>query len=93
MKHLKYQLTATGAEATTARVLFRFVIRAVLLSLFALFAADGFAKTLANLFVLTGLYCVVAAIIRREEPLGPALTHIDEAAAYAIGAGMVAWAS
>ncbi len=80
-------------EPATARVLLRFLIRAAMLSMFAVFGADGFAKTLVNLLVLTGLYCVVAAIIKREEPLGPVLTHLDEAAAYAMGAGMVAWIS
>ena len=37
-----------------------------------------------------GLWCRVAAF-RREAPFGPALTHFDEAAAYALIACVVGW--
>jgi hypothetical protein len=39
------------------------------------------------------LYCLIAAPIRREEPLGPDLTHFDEAAAYGVIACLAAWVS
>jgi hypothetical protein len=80
-------------ESIASRVLLRFLIRIAMLSVFAAFGAEGFVRTLSNLFVLTALYCVVAAIMRREEPLGPTLTHLDEAAAYAAGAVLASWIS
>ena len=38
-------------------------------------------------------YCIFVAAIRREEPFAPALTHFDEAAAYAVIARLAAWTS
>ena len=79
-------------ELATSRVLLRFVIRTTILGIFAIVIAQGFAKTFASLLTLTGLYCVVAGAVKREEPFGPALTNYDEAAAYAVvGASVASW--
>jgi hypothetical protein len=43
--------------------------------------------------VWAAFYCIFAAAVRREQPFGPALTHFDEAAAYAVIAGLAAWTS
>lgn len=66
----------------SAYVLTRFVLRIVLLSVFASIGSQGFGKTFETLLVMAALYCIFAAAIRREAPFGPVLTHFDEAAAY-----------
>jgi hypothetical protein len=71
----------------SAYVLTRFFLRILLLGVFAMLGSQGFTKTIESLLVLAVFYCIFAAAIRREAPLGPALTHLDEAAAYAV----VAW--
>jgi hypothetical protein len=77
----------------SAQPLTRFFLRLVIFSIFAAFGSQGFGKTLESLLVLAVFYCVFIAAIRREEPFGPALTHFDEAAAYAVIAGLAAWTS
>jgi len=64
----------------SSQVLFRFVLRLVLLSAFASLSTRGFGTALA----LSAIFCVVVASIRREPVFGPVLTHWDEAAAYAV---------
>jgi hypothetical protein len=64
------------------RVLVRFSLRMAILICFA--------KTLESLMALAACYCIVIGGFRREFPLGPVLTHYDEAAAYALTAGL-AW--
>ena len=65
-------------------VLIRFLLRMLILSVLAALGSQGFAKALDSLLSLAMLYCVIIALIRRESPFGPALTHFDEAAAYAV---------
>ena len=60
----------------SSQVLFRFVLRLVLLSAFASLSTRGFG--------MSAIFCVVVASIRREPVFGPVLTHWDEAAAYAV---------
>ncbi len=74
----------------SAYALTRFFIRLAVFGVFAALGQQGFGKTLANLMILAVIYCVVAAAIRREQPFGPALTHFDEAAAYAFIADVAA---
>jgi hypothetical protein len=74
-------------ELSSIHVLIRFVLRMILLGIFATFGSQGFGKTFESLLILAVLYCVSAAAVRREAPFGPILTHFDEAAACAaIGA-------
>jgi hypothetical protein len=74
---------------SSSQVLTRFLLRLVFLTAFAAFGAQGFARTLATLLVLSEIFCVVMAAFRREAPLGPVLTHWDEAAGYALAYGVV----
>ncbi len=76
-------------EIASAQVLIRFVLRIVLLGVFATFGSQGFGKTFESLLLLTVFYCVFAATLRREPPFGPVLTHFDEAAGYAAFGGLV----
>ena len=80
-------------QRLSARVLVRFLLRIVILAVFAGLGSQGFAKTIEQLLVLAVCYCVIIGGIRREAPLGPVLSHYDEAAAYAIAAGLARWAS
>jgi hypothetical protein len=80
-------------EVGSAQAIIRFLLRMVVLCVFAAIGKQGFGKTLASLLVLSALYCFFAAAIRREAPFGPALTHFDEAAAYAALACLSSWAS
>ena len=80
-------------ELASVQVASRFVLRMVVLCVFATLGPQGFGKTLESLLALAALYCVFSAAIRREAPFGPALTHFDEAAAYAVIARVAAWVS
>jgi hypothetical protein len=77
----------------SAQTLTRFFLRLMLLSVFAAFSHQGFGKTLGGLLTLAFFYCLFAAVIRREKPFGPVLTHFDEAAAYAVIARLAGWTS
>lgn len=77
----------------SAHVLIRFLVRMIILCAFAALGSQGFAKALEGLAALAVFYCVFAAAMRREAPFGPALTHFDEAAAYAVTARLAAWLS
>jgi hypothetical protein len=77
----------------SAQALTRFFLLLLILSIFAALGSQGFGKTLEGLLVLAVFYCIFVAAIRREEPFAPALTHFDEAAAYAVIARLAAWTS
>jgi len=64
-------------------VLIRFLVRIPLLGVFAAIGSEGFGRTFEALLLLSVLYCVFTATLRRETPFGPVLTHFDEAAGYA----------
>jgi hypothetical protein len=78
-------------QLRSVQVLTRFLLRMILLSALAGVGNLGFGKSLEGLLALTALYCVFVAAGRREQPFGPALTHFDEAAAYALIAGLASW--
>jgi hypothetical protein len=65
----------------------RFLLRIVILVLFAL-AGRRFGKTLEGLLGLAAFYCTLAGAFRREAIFGDTFTHFDEAAAYAVIAGV-----
>jgi hypothetical protein len=48
---------------------------------------------LEALLLLSAVYCIFATALRAEAPMGPVLTHIDEAAAYMVCARLVSWIS
>ena len=70
---------ATGS----IQVLIRFLLRIALLGIFAAIGSEAFGKAFEALLLLSVVYCVFAATLRREMPFGPMLTHFDEAAGYA----------
>jgi len=74
-------------EISSVRVIVRFTLRIVILTVFASLSSQGFAKTIETLLIVATCYCVFVGGIRREAPLGIALTHYDEAAGYALAAG------
>ena len=82
---------ATRPESVT--VVMRFMLRMVILAVFATFGSLGFPKTLETLLAMATLYCAIVGSMRREAPLGPALTHFDEGAAYALCAFLAARAA
>jgi hypothetical protein len=79
----------TPHQLNSSQVVFRFVLRLALLSMFATFGTQGFGKTFAALLGLSVIFCVVMGTMRREALFGPVLTHWDEAAAYAVLGGIV----
>jgi hypothetical protein len=78
------QRRAIPPQINSRQVLFRIVLRLVLLTTLAAFGSQGFGKTFAALLALSAVFCTVTGVMRREAILGPALTHWDEAAVYAI---------
>jgi hypothetical protein len=78
-------------DLVSAQVVVRFFLRIVVLSIFAALGRQGFGKTIEPLLGLATCYCIVIGGIRREAPLGQALTHYDEAAGYALSAGLASW--
>jgi hypothetical protein len=81
--------SATPHQLNSPQVVFRFVLRLALLSMFATFGSQGFGKTFSALLALSVIFCVVMGTMRREALFGPVLTHWDEAAAYAVLGGLV----
>jgi hypothetical protein len=75
------------AQLVSAQVLARFVMRMIILALFATVGRQGFSQTLQGLLTLAALYCCLAATFRRETLFSDTLTHFDEAAAYGVIAG------
>jgi hypothetical protein len=71
-------------QLSSSQVLWRFVLRLLLLSTFATFSTQGFGTTFAALLTLSATFCAVLGAMRREAMFGPVLTHWDEAAAYAV---------
>ncbi len=70
------------AEIQSTQVIVRFCLRIIVLGVFASFGAAGFGASLAVLLWMTAILSTIAASLRRERFLSPALTHWDEAAAY-----------
>jgi hypothetical protein len=82
-------------DVKSIQVIGRFCIRMVILCLFAALGGNEFGRTLAALLMLSILFCLAAATLRREKPFVASLTSWDEAAAYGLfyalifGAGQV----
>lgn len=82
-------MSATPHQLGSSHVLFRFIFRLVLLSMFATFGTQGFGRTFAALLALSAIFCAVSGVMRREEMFSRVLTHWDEAAAYVLIGGLV----
>jgi hypothetical protein len=80
----------SSERSTSLYVLVRFSMRALILVLFASVSKQGFANALSGMLGLATFYCLFAATFRREAIIGPVLTHFDEAAGYALVAGLAA---
>jgi hypothetical protein len=74
---------------SSVQVLFRFGLRAVLLIAFASFSSQGFGKALVTMLTLAAAFCATVAIMRREMLTWSELSHWDEAAMYAVAAGLM----
>jgi hypothetical protein len=86
---MEHPRSALSHQPNSSQVCFRFLLRLVLLCLFANLGPQGFAQTFATLLAFSAVFCAIAGTLRREALLGPSLTHWDEAAAYAILGGLV----
>ena len=76
-------------QPTSPQVLTRFFMRLAILGAFATFSTKGFATAMSGLLGLATAYCVVVGGHRRENLLGPTLTHFDEAVGYALAYALV----
>ncbi len=81
---------AVPPQLNSRQVLFRAMLRLVLLSAFAAFGSQGFSQTFASLLALAAIFCAMVAAMRGEAMFGRALTHWDEAATYAVLSRLVA---
>jgi hypothetical protein len=81
---------AVPPRLNSRQVLFRAALRLVLLTALAAFGNRGFGHTLASLLALAAIFCAIVAVMRGEAIFGRALTHWDEAAAYAVLGRVVA---
>ena len=77
-------------EAGLAKVLVRFTLRLVLVAAFAIASRQGFLRAFGALVLLSATYCLLTGVMRREPVFGQLLTHWDEAAAFALIAGLLA---
>jgi len=71
-------------QINTRRVLLRIVFRLVLMAILATISSKGFGRACATLLTLLAVFCAVVGAMRGELIYGPALTHWDESAMYAI---------
>lgn len=67
----------------SAQVLIRFVLRLVILVIFAMFGSIGFGRSLAALLWMSTILSAVVAVVRREPPFDTTLNHWDETVTYA----------
>jgi hypothetical protein len=75
---------AVPHQISLRQVLFRIVFRLVLLVVFARLVGQDFGTALAALLMMSAIFCVLVALMRREPILRGVLTHWDEAATYAV---------
>ncbi len=77
------ELGHPSRELSPYLVLIRFCMRITILVIFAAFSSGGFGVSLAALLAMAALLCTVVATVRREAMFSRALSHWDEALAYA----------
>ena len=77
------ELGHSSRELSPYLVMIRFSMRIIILVTFAAFSSVGFGVGLAALLAMAALLCTVVATVRREVMFSRALTHWDEALAYA----------
>ena len=69
---------------SSSYVLLRFALRLAILIALALVPQNGFTEAFPRLLLIGSVFCVLWGITERERPLGPTLTHWDEAAVLVI---------
>ena len=62
---------AIPPQLNSLQVLFRAVLRLVLLTAFAAFGSRGFGQTFASLLALAAIFCAIVAVMRGEAIFGP----------------------
>ena len=82
--------SAIPHQPHSSQVLARFVIRLILVVTVASFGTYAFGTLLSNIMVLSGMFCAVVGLMRREPIFGPVLTHWDEAVACIVLGHLVA---
>jgi hypothetical protein len=83
-------MNLNSPRTNSARVLFRFGLRLVVLVSFASLGQSGYARALLALLLMSVAMCAAWASARREPVFGPSLTNWDEAAAYGCLASLTA---
>ena len=64
------------------QVISRFLLRMVILVIFAAFAGTSFARSMVALLWMSAILCAVTAVMRRELPFRDELNHWDEMTSY-----------
>jgi hypothetical protein len=72
----------SSREFKNTQVAIRFMVRIVVLCVFAMLGNIGFARGLVALLWMSAIMSVAVGIMRREPMFDSALTYWDEAAAY-----------
>jgi ABC-type antimicrobial peptide transport system permease subunit len=70
-------------ELRSTQVLARFLLRMIILVVFAAFGSIGFGRSLAALLGMSTILSAVIGTMRREPPFDIVLNHWDETVAYA----------
>ena len=70
------------ASIPSIQVIVRFLLRMVVLVIFAMFAGRSFAGSMIALLWMSAILCAVTAVIRRELPFRADLNHWDEMTGY-----------
>lgn len=79
---MRTQLSQPSRAFKSGEVIFRFLLRMIVLLSFASVAGIGFAAGLAVLLWTSAILSAAVATFKRERPLADVLNHWDEAAAY-----------
>lgn len=66
----------------STQVVVRFVLRRVVLVVFAAFGGASFAGSMMALLWMSAVPCTIAAVLRRELPFREDLNHWDEMTCY-----------
>jgi uncharacterized membrane protein YcaP (DUF421 family) len=77
------QFPGLPQEMRSTQVAVRFVLRIVILVIFASFSGIGFGRSIATLLWMSTIFSAVVGAIRREPLFDTTLNHWDETAAYA----------
>jgi hypothetical protein len=76
------QLHHIPREYKNIQVAIRFILRIVILCVFARLGNIDFARSLVALLWMSGIMSIAVAVIRRESIFDSTITYWDEAAAY-----------